>query len=132
MLSAFAVSCVFLACYLVYHYHVGSVRFQGPPAVRAVYLTILATHVVLAATVPFLAGMTIYLALRNHRHSSRTLDAADMALCLGHGRRHFRDAVSPLPLGPGQSYNSSSRKGRAERARPGARRRIANRRRFDN
>jgi putative membrane protein len=71
MVTAFAVSCVFLACYLVYHYRVGSVRFQGPPNVRAVYLTILVTHVVLAATVPFLASTTIYLALRDHRHRHR-------------------------------------------------------------
>ena len=59
MLSAFGVSCAFLACYLVYHYQVGSVKFTHPGVVRYVYLTILATHVVLAATVPFLALLTI-------------------------------------------------------------------------
>ena len=71
MLAAFAVSCVFLACYLVYHAQVGSVRFEGPPNVRIVYLIILFTHVVLAAAVPFLAGVTIYLGLRDRRHRHR-------------------------------------------------------------
>jgi uncharacterized membrane protein YozB (DUF420 family) len=73
MLTAFAVSCAFLACYLVYHYHVGSVPFGGPSAVRAVYLSILASHVVLAATVPFLAGITIYLGLADRRKQHRGL-----------------------------------------------------------
>jgi uncharacterized membrane protein YozB (DUF420 family) len=71
MLTAFCVSCVFLACYLVYHYHVGSVRFQGPPGVRALYLAILISHVVLAATVPVLAGVTIYLGLADRRAKHR-------------------------------------------------------------
>ena len=73
MLTAFGVSCVFLTCYLVYHYHVGSVPFTGPPVVRAAYLTILLTHVVLAATVPFLAGTTIYLGLSDRRQRHRQL-----------------------------------------------------------
>ena len=73
MLSAFGVSVAFLVCYLVYHYHVGSVRFQGPPGVRYVYLTILVTHVVLAAAVPFLALRTIYLGLRDRREAHRRL-----------------------------------------------------------
>jgi uncharacterized membrane protein YozB (DUF420 family) len=63
MLTAFFVSCVFLVCYLVYHWQVGSVKFTHPGVVRYVYLTILATHVVLAATVPFLALVTIAFAL---------------------------------------------------------------------
>ncbi len=73
MLSAFAVSIVFLVCYLTYHaglrYQTGQghVTFQGPPAVRGVYLAILITHVVLAAIVPVLAGVTIYLGYRDRR-----------------------------------------------------------------
>ena len=71
MLSAFCVSCLFLACYLVYHYHVGSVKFQGPSGVRAVYLVILISHVILAAAVPVLAGITIYLGLADRRRKHR-------------------------------------------------------------
>ena len=65
MLSAFAVSVVFLGCYLTYHYYVGSKRFPTVtvPGLRETYLAILATHVVLAAAVPVLALMTIWRAL---------------------------------------------------------------------
>jgi putative membrane protein len=59
MLTAFAVSCVFLVCYLVYHYNVGSVRFDKPGWVRVAYLCILGTHTALAVTVPFLAIITL-------------------------------------------------------------------------
>lgn len=73
MLSAFAVSIVFLVCYLVYHFQVGSVRFQGPPGVRSVYLAILLTHIVLAAAVPVLAVITIYYGLRDRRAAHRRI-----------------------------------------------------------
>jgi putative membrane protein len=64
MLTAFAVSVVFLTCYLWYHYQVGRVRFTHPGVVRYAYLTILISHVLLAFTVPVLAIWTIYLGLR--------------------------------------------------------------------
>ncbi|HEY3839197.1 MAG TPA: DUF420 domain-containing protein [Bryobacteraceae bacterium] len=59
MLTAFATSCLFLVCYLVYHAQVGSVRYQHTGLLRPVYFTILITHTVLAATVPVLAIMTL-------------------------------------------------------------------------
>ena len=59
MLSAFCVSCAFLICYLIYHAQVGSVRFHGTGLVRPVYFTILITHTILAAAVPFLAVITL-------------------------------------------------------------------------
>lgn len=64
MLAALATSTVFLACYLVYHYNVGSRPYQGQGLLRRVYLTILATHVVLAATVVPLALVTASRGLR--------------------------------------------------------------------
>ena len=64
MLSAFAVSAAFLACYLWYHWQVGSVHFTHPGPVRYIYLSILASHVLLAITVPFLAIRQIYLGFR--------------------------------------------------------------------
>ena len=64
MLAAFACSVLFLASYLVYHAQVGSVRFTGTGPVRTVYLTILLTHTVLAAAVPFLAIVTLSRGLR--------------------------------------------------------------------
>jgi uncharacterized membrane protein YozB (DUF420 family) len=73
MLSAFVVSIAFLTCYLVYHFQVGSVPFHGPAGVRPVYYSILITHVILAMTVPFLAGTTIYLGLKDYRAKHRRL-----------------------------------------------------------
>jgi uncharacterized membrane protein YozB (DUF420 family) len=64
MTAALAGSVLFLTSYLVYHAQVGSVRFPGTGAARTVYLTILATHTVLAAAVPFLAGITVARAWR--------------------------------------------------------------------
>ncbi len=59
MLAAFVTSSVFLACYLIYHWQVGSVRFPRTGPVRTVYLSILATHTVFAAAVPLLAIITL-------------------------------------------------------------------------
>jgi putative membrane protein len=75
MLIAFAVSVVFLICYVTYHIQVGDVRFQGHGVVRPVYFTILITHIILAgATVP-LAVFTLSRALRarfdKHRRIAR-------------------------------------------------------------
>jgi len=75
MLGALVVSVAFLVCYLVYHYAVGSVRFPGTGVARAVYLTILASHTLLAVTVPPLALVTVYRAWRSefarHRRVAR-------------------------------------------------------------
>ena len=59
MQTAFAVSCLFLVCYLVYHYQVGSVRFPKTGAIKTLYLAILGTHTLLAAAVPVLAIITL-------------------------------------------------------------------------
>lgn len=64
MLAAFAVSIVFLVCYLWYHWHAKHVQFTHPGAVRYVYYAILASHILLAVTVPFLAVWQIYLGYR--------------------------------------------------------------------
>jgi putative membrane protein len=60
MIVAFATSSLFLASYVIYHAQVGSVRFTREGWVRPVYFAILATHVVLAATVPPLAIVTLW------------------------------------------------------------------------
>ena len=51
MIAAFCVSSVFLASYLVYHYRVGHVAFQGQGWVRPVYFVLLLTHTVLAVVI---------------------------------------------------------------------------------
>jgi putative membrane protein len=67
MLAAFGVSAIFLVCYLTHHYLVGSVKYPSDAPYRNLYLSILLTHIVLAATVPFLAGATIYFGLKDLR-----------------------------------------------------------------
>jgi uncharacterized membrane protein YozB (DUF420 family) len=64
MIAAFLVSVLFLISYLIYHYNVGSVRFTKRGPIRTVYLTILATHTILAAAVPFLALGSLRLGLK--------------------------------------------------------------------
>lgn len=75
MISAFVVSCLFLASYLFYHYHVGSVPFTKQGWIRPVYFTILITHVVLAISIVPMALITLYRALRGrfgaHRRIAR-------------------------------------------------------------
>jgi uncharacterized membrane protein YozB (DUF420 family) len=75
MIAAFCVSCAFLICYLIYHAQVGSVHFPGTGAIRTVYFTILISHTILAATVPFLAVITLRRALASrfdkHRQIAR-------------------------------------------------------------
>jgi putative membrane protein len=73
MIAAFVVSCLFLVCYLVYHASAGTVRFRGTGAIRAVYLSILATHTVLAAAVPFLAIATLRRGLAGRYDAHRRL-----------------------------------------------------------
>ena len=73
MTAAFACSILFLVSYLVYHFEVGSVKFRGTGSVRTVYLSILLTHTLLAATVPFLAVVTLSLALRGRLDAHRRL-----------------------------------------------------------
>jgi len=70
MLSALAVSTVFLISYLTYHYNVGDVRFQGRGWVRPLYFTILISHIALAAAIVPLVLITLRRALRRdfHRH----------------------------------------------------------------
>ena len=75
MLAAVGVSTLFLASYVVYHYHAGSTRFPGTGWVRTFYLSILVTHAVLAAAVIPLAAVTLVRAWREdfaaHRRIAR-------------------------------------------------------------
>ena len=80
MLSAFLVSTLFLASYLVYHFEVGSVPFEGAGWVRLVYYSVLVSHVVLAVVIVPLALITLVRALR------------------GRFERHKRIARWTLPL----------------------------------
>ena len=63
MLSAFAVSTLFLASYLYYHAHAGLRHFTGSGWIRTAYFAILISHTVLAAAIVPLAVTTVTLGL---------------------------------------------------------------------
>lgn len=64
MLGALGVSALFLTSYVIYHLNAGSVPFTGQGPIRYVYFTILISHIILAALVPFLALITTFRGLR--------------------------------------------------------------------
>jgi protein SCO1/2/putative membrane protein len=72
MALAVLTSALFLASYLVYHFHAGSVAFRGRGPLRWLYFTILLSHTLLAtfAVVP-LVIMTLHCAIRREfsRHA---------------------------------------------------------------
>lgn len=75
MLSAFGVSTLFLASYVLYHYYAGSRPFTGEGWIRPVYFALLLSHIVLAVAIVPLALTTIYRALTGqfarHRRIAR-------------------------------------------------------------
>ena len=64
MLTALLSSTLFLASYLTYHFHVGSVPYRGGGFTRPLYFTILISHTILAAAVVPLALVTVARAAR--------------------------------------------------------------------
>jgi putative membrane protein len=73
MISALIVSAAFLTSYLIYHWHVGDVRFSGAGWIRPVYFAILIPHIILAGTIVPLALVTLYYALRRRFPSHRRI-----------------------------------------------------------
>jgi putative membrane protein len=77
MVGAFAASALFLVCYLAYHYVHGDTRYAGTGPLRAVYLAVLASHVLLSIPVVPLALTAFYFAYRRqfarHRRVTRWL-----------------------------------------------------------
>lgn len=75
MVAAFLCSAAFLACYLWYHFHVGSVRFQKTGLIRTAYFSILLTHTILAVAVLPVILRTLFLAVKGrfdeHRRWAR-------------------------------------------------------------
>src|SRR5215467_1409634 len=75
MIAAVVTSSLFLASYLYYHAHVGSVRFPGQGWVRPLYFALLISHTVLAAAVVPLVLLSLNAGLRGrfdkHRRIAR-------------------------------------------------------------
>jgi uncharacterized membrane protein YozB (DUF420 family) len=70
MIGALLVSTVFMVFYLYYHAKIGNIPFAGTGAIRPIYFSILATHVILAAFLFPMALVTAAFALtgRLSRH----------------------------------------------------------------
>jgi putative membrane protein len=60
MVTAFALSSVFLVTYLIHHSRAGSVEYAGVGWLRTVYFAILLPHIVLAAVIVPMALLSIY------------------------------------------------------------------------
>jgi uncharacterized membrane protein YozB (DUF420 family) len=99
MMAAFVVSSVFLACYLFYHYQVGSVKFTHSGPVRYAYYAILLSHVLLAFTVPFLAIAQIYLGYRALGCCPKAIHQSEQLVDAARYRdRHIRLARWTFPI----------------------------------
>jgi putative membrane protein len=64
MISAFVASALFFTSYVTYHYAHGDTRFAGTGAIRAAYLLVLASHVILSIAVVPLALAALFFAYR--------------------------------------------------------------------
>jgi uncharacterized membrane protein YozB (DUF420 family) len=73
MIAALVSSSIFLACYLYYHWHVGSVHFQGQGWSRPVYFSILISHTILAAVIVPMIIITLSRALRERFDRHRAI-----------------------------------------------------------
>jgi uncharacterized membrane protein YozB (DUF420 family) len=75
MVTAFGFSILFLISYLIYHASEGSRPYEGGGLLRVIYFVILISHVILAATVPPLAIITLWRGFKkrfkNHRKIAR-------------------------------------------------------------
>jgi len=72
MITALVSSSLFLSSYLYYHWHVGSIHFQGQGWSRPVYFSILISHTILAAAIVPMIIITLSRALREQfdRHQA--------------------------------------------------------------
>lgn len=82
MISCFLTSTLFLACYLIYHYHAGSRKYGGSGLTATLYYAILVSHVLLAFAVAFMAPRTLYLALRERWPEHRRLALVTLPIWL--------------------------------------------------
>lgn len=73
MVAALTTSTLFLISYLVYHFEVGSTRFQGQGWIRPVYFALLLSHTVLAAAIVPMVLTTVLRALRQEYDAHRRL-----------------------------------------------------------
>jgi len=84
MITAVCSSTAFLTCYLIYHAHVGekSTHFTATGIVRAIYFTILVSHILLAFVILPLVIVTLVPALRRRWEKHRRIGKWTMPIWL--------------------------------------------------
>lgn len=82
MIAALITSTVFLGCYVVYHYFVGSVRFTAEGWPRWIYFPILISHLILAMAIVPMVVMTLVPAIRGRFDRHRKIGRWTMPVWL--------------------------------------------------
>jgi putative membrane protein len=82
MVSAFALSTVFLVGYLSYHFVHGDTRYTGAGPMRTVYFFVLITHILLSITVVPLALTSFYFAFTRSWDRHRRLNRVFLPIWL--------------------------------------------------
>jgi uncharacterized membrane protein YozB (DUF420 family)/cytochrome oxidase Cu insertion factor (SCO1/SenC/PrrC family) len=80
MAAALLSSALFLTSYLVYHAHVGSIRFPAEGWLRSVYLSILVSHTALAIAIVPLVAVTVTRAFRARFEAHRRIARVTLPL----------------------------------------------------
>jgi putative membrane protein len=73
MLAAVICSILFLTSYLIYHAHAGATRFVNPAWFRKIYIPLLISHTILAATIVPLIIITLTRAFRERFDKHRKI-----------------------------------------------------------
>lgn len=82
MIGALTVSALFLVSYLTYHSIHGDTKYPADAPLRAFYLVVLASHVLLSVMLPFLVGTIVYLAARGRLERHRRLARVTLPIWL--------------------------------------------------
>ncbi len=104
MMVAIGLGVAFLAVYFVYHAYAGLAKFGGYGAIRPIYFTLLAVHVILAFVVAVLVPLTLFNALKRRFDTHRRLARVTLPMWLfvaASGLVVYGMAVHLYPLNAG-------------------------------
>jgi len=73
MITALALSIIFLVSYVIYHFNTGHTSYGGEGAMRTIYFFILITHICLAVVIIPMALLSVYRGLTNQIDKHRKI-----------------------------------------------------------
>ncbi len=73
MCGALFFSSIFIVVYLIYHLNIGNIPFAGTGIIRPVYFTILASHIILAASICIPVILTLLMIISGNKKRHRQL-----------------------------------------------------------